>query len=657
MTAKTETFEFQTEARQLLDLMIHSVYSKKDIFLRELISNSSDALDKRRFDSLTNPDLLEAGTDLQIVLETDSDARTLTVRDNGIGMTRDDVIELIGTIARSGTREFLEKLRESREKGDGDIAPELIGQFGVGFYSSFMAADRVILETRKAGEATASRWESSGDGTYSITETERDEPGTTVTLHLKPVDSDDAVNDYTESWTLRQIVKKYSDFVSYPIRMEVERTEAQTDADGNPIEGAEPTVHKEIETLNSMKAIWTRNASEVTDEEYNEFYKHISHDWTEPLLRISAKIEGTLEYRALLFIPSAPPMDLFQRDSHRGVQLYVKRVFILDDCKALIPEYLRFIRGVVDSEDLSLNISRELLQEDRQIQRMRKGLVKKLLGALEELRDEDEGEEKDSSDDEGKYLKFWNLFGSVLKEGLYGDLENRDTLLDLLLCESTQDSEKLTSLDDYVSRMSDDQELIYYLCGESREVIENSPHLEALLDRGHEVLILTDPVDAFWTDQIPEYKGKKLQSASKGSLDGDENEKKDEDRDKEFDDVLEFLKDRLDDHVKEVRLSNRLTSSAACLVGDAGDLSPQMEQLLRATQQALPPVKRILEVNPEHALIQSMQRVFEADRSSADLTDMADLLYGQALIAEGGRPPNPGRFSKLVADWMVKATQ
>lgn len=645
MTTKTETFQFQTEARQLLDLMIHSVYSNKDIFLRELISNSSDALDKRRFEALTNSDLLASGTELQISINRDEEARTLSVGDNGIGMGRDEVIDLIGTIAKSGTREFLETLKESKNREGGEIPAELIGQFGVGFYSAFMVADNVVLETRKAGEDTATRWVSSGDGTYTLTETERTEPGTTVTLTLKPADSEDGLNDYVNEWTLRNIVKKYSDFVSYPIRMEVQKVEAPEDANENKPESETPKTTTQIETLNSMKAIWIRDPSEVSEEEFNEFYKHVSHDWNEPLLRVSAKIEGTLEYRALVFVPSMPPLDLFQRDSHRGVHLYVKRVFILDECKALIPEYLRFIRGVVDSEDLSLNISRELLQEDRQIQRMRKGLVKKILGEFSSLQ----------KDDDEKYLKMWKLFGAVLKEGLYMDGENRETLLGLLLAESTHDAEKLTSLDGYIERMKDDQDAIYYFCGESRQVIEDSPHLEALLDKGYEVLIFTDSVDDFWTPQVPDYKDKKLLSVAQGEIEPEkESENKDE-REKEFADVLEFLKDKLGNHVKDVRLSTRLKSSAACLVGDTGDLTPQMEQILRATQQELPPTKRILEVNPDHLLIQKMQSIFSADRSSQELGDMAELLHGQALIAEGGRPTQPGKFSKLLAEWMAKA--
>lgn len=645
MSTQVETHEFQTEARQLLDLMVHSIYSNKDVFLRELISNASDALDKRRFAALTEPELMESGTELEIWLEPDPEARTLTIRDNGIGMTRDEVKELIGTIARSGTKEFLSKIRESQGKNQ-EVSPELIGQFGVGFYSSFIVSESVTLVTRKAGEDTATRWESSGDGTYTLAETTRDEPGTSVTLHLKPVDDEDGMGDYTQEYTLRQIVKRFSDFVAYPIRMEVTRQKPKEDAekkdddDTSPPEMEEVT---EVETLNSMKAIWVRPRDEVTDEEYNEFYKHISHDWNEPLLRISAKIEGTLEYRILIFIPSKAPFDLYHRESVRGVHLYVKRVFIMDDCKELLPEYLRFARGVVDSEDLSLNISREILQQDRQIQRMRKGIVGKILSTLEDLLKEDRE----------KYLTFWGEFGRVLKEGLYGDFENRERLLGISLFASTHHESELTTLEDYIERMKGDQKEIYYMTGESRSAIENSPHLEGLLAEGYEVLLLTDSVDEFWVDRAGPYRDLQFKSVGKGSVDvGGE---KDEEKEKEYSSILEFIQDQLSEHVKEVRLSTRLKTSAACLVSDEGDLTPQMEELLRATNQEVPQTKRILELNPGHPILEKMRALFEEDRSSQKLRDYSELLHGQALIAEGGKPAEPGKFSKLISELMVEA--
>ncbi len=647
MDATVETFEFQAEARQLLDLMVHSVYSNKDIFLRELISNSSDALDRRRFQALTEPHLMPEGTDLHIRIERDPDARTLTVRDKGIGMTRQEVIHLIGTIAKSGTHEFLSALKQAKEAH----SPELIGQFGVGFYSSFMVADKVTLVTRHAGETAGVRWESSGEGTYTVEEVDVPEAGTSVTLHLKPTDSEDGLHDYTEEWKIREIVKKYSDFVAYPIKMQISRTRVPRDEDGKPIEGAKEETVVEDETLNSMKAIWLRDKDDVTEEEYHEFYKHVSHDWSPPLETIRAKIEGTLEYQLLLFIPSKAPFDLYMRDGRHGIQLYVKRVFIMDDCTELLPEYLRFVRGVVDSEDLSLNISREILQQNRQIQRIRKGVVSKLLDSLKKMRETD----KD------KYLTFWKEFGPVLKEGIYQDHDNRDTLLDLMMVQSTNDATALTSLREYLDRMKPDQDCIYFMTGESRDAVENSPHLEAFRDKGYEVLILTDGVDEIWSQSMPEFEGKRFQSVGKGTVDlGTEEERKKAEEERKAKQeahrsLLECLKQKLDDHVKEVRLSSRLTSSAACLVGDQFDLSPQLEQLMRAANQEMPKTKRILELNPTHPILEKLESIYGADPDDPRLSDYAHLLYGQAALAEGNQPPNPGRFAKLVADLMVHA--
>ena len=648
MTKGKETFEFQAEARQLLDLMIHSVYSNKDIFLRELISNSSDALDRLRFEAVSNPELLPADTELEIFIEPDQEQRTLTVRDNGIGMTRDEVVSLIGTIAKSGTKEFVAKLQEAKSA---DTAPELIGQFGVGFYSSFMVAERVTLVSRRAGEEKATRWESSGEGSYTIEEVDRPEQGTSVTLHLQQVDAEDAIHDYTLEWKIKEIVKRYSDFVAYPIKMEVERKTVERDDQGKPVEGAEEKILREIQTLNSMKAIWLRKADEVDEAEYKEFYKHISHDWNEPLKVISANIEGTLMYRLLLFVPSKAPFDLFMREGRRGVQLYVKRVFIMDDCEAFLPDYLRFVRGVVDSEDLSLNISREILQQNRQIQRMRKGIVSKMLDTFKQMRDQEKED----------FLKLWAEFGAVLKEGAYQDPENREALLDLYLFASTESQTELTSLSEYVARMREDQESIYFMTGESREAVEASPHLEAFREKGYEVLLLTDPVDEIWTQSVFEFEGKQFQSIGKGAIDlGSEEEKKEAQaaRKKEQEahaSLLECLKQKLEEHVKDVRLSSRLTSSAACLVGEAGDISPQLEQLMRATNQKLPPVKRILELNPNHPILDKLQAIYDANREDSRLGQYAELLFGQAMLAENASPPNPAAFSKLVADLMTEA--
>lgn len=647
MTA--ETVAFQTEAKQLLELMIHSVYSNKDIFLRELISNSSDALDKRRFEALQAPDLLEEGTDLHIFLEANKEARTLSVSDNGIGMNRDEVREHIGTIAKSGTKEFINKLKEGKSENSVD----LIGQFGVGFYSTFMVADSVELITRKAGEKHATKWVSSGEGTYTLEDAERSEAGTTVTLHLKAVDTEDGLQNYADEWVIRKIVKQYSDFVSYPIRMEVERDEYEYDEEGKPKEGVPPKKVTEAETLNSMKAIWLRDKKEVTDEEYNEFYKHISHDWTDPMLRIQAQIEGMLEYRCLLYVPTRAPFDLFyQNMSRKGVQLYVKRVFIMDECQALIPDYLRFIKGVVDSEDLSLNISREILQQNRQIERMRKGIIGKVLDRFLEL------QEKEPE----QYLSFWREFGRALKEGIFQDTENHEKLLKLLMTHSTMmEGETLTSLQGYLDRMKDGQDTIYYMTGEDRAKVAASPHLEAFADKGIEVLIFCDPVDEVWLQMVYEFEGKQLVSAGKGEVDlGDDadKEKAEEERKAQketYGSLLECLKKNIEAHVSEVRLSNRLRSSSACLVSGPNDITPQMEQMMRAMGQNVPPTKRILELNPDHDLVKKLQAAYEANKDDPRLAEYAELLYGQALLAEGGSLQDPARFSRLLADLMTRA--
>jgi len=644
-TNATETFEFQTEARQLLDLMIHSVYSNKDIFLRELISNASDALDKRRFEGVKHPEILPEGTELHLQLVPGHDPRTLAIIDNGIGMSRAEVKDLIGTIAKSGTREFLKHAKEAQSAG-----PELIGQFGVGFYAVFMVAERVTLLTRRAGEHEATLWESSGDGTYTLTAAERAEPGTTITIYLKEEDSENGLHDYTAEWTLRNIVKQYSDFVAYPIRMDIERTERERDEEGNVVEGAEEQKVIRTETLNSMKAIWLREKAEVTDTEYNEFYKHIAHDWTDPLLRIQAKIEGTMEYRILLFVPSNAPMDLYYAESrNRGVHLYIKRIFIMDDCRELLPGYLRFLRGVVDSEDLSLNISREILQQDRQIQRMSKGIVSKVLAALKDLK------EKKPED----FLKFWGEFGRVMKEGLFQDEENRERLLDLAMFASTHDGTALTSLKDYVERMKEGQEAIYYITGEDRKRAENSPHIEAFRAKGYEVLLLVDPVDEVWTQSEFEHHEKPLRSIAKGAVElgTDEEKKQTEETLKEksetFAPLLGTLKAKLGDQVKDVRLSSRLTESAACLVTDTHDLSPQLEQMMRAMGQAVPASKRILELNPEHEIIVKLRE--RAADGGAGVDEYAEVLYGQALLAEGGVLPDPAGFAKQVSALLARA--
>src|SRR5271155_3862334 len=494
MTSGVEQLEFQAEARQLLDLMVHSVYSEKDSFPRELISNASDALDKLRIEAFRNKDLDVDTSDLHIEIDVDKDSRALTIRDNGIGMTRAEVVDLIGTLAKSGTAELRQQLREAQTAKNTAVSEELIGQFGIGFYSSFMVADKVELLTRKAGESEATRWESSGDGTYTIESVDDAPQGTSVILHLKPEDAEDELYDYTQEWKIRNLVKKYSDFIAWPIRMEIERRTPATEA------GGEDVVTIETETLNSMKALWARSKDEVSDEEYNEFYKHIAHVWDDPLEVIAMKAEGTFEYQALLFIPSHAPFDLFSRDATIGIQLYVKRVFIMGDCDQLMPEYLRFIKGVVDAQDMSLNVSREILQQDRQIKAIRRRLTKKVLSTIKELQSERPED----------YRTFWTQFGRVVKEGLMSDFDNQDTLLRISSFASTHSEEDATTLADYVERMKDGQEQIYYATGETRQQLLKSPHLEAFKAKGYEVLLLTDPVDEVWAGVVNEFDGKQI---------------------------------------------------------------------------------------------------------------------------------------------------
>ncbi|MEE2960402.1 MAG: molecular chaperone HtpG [Myxococcota bacterium] len=646
-TEATETFKFETEAKQILELMTHSVYSNREIFLRELISNASDALDKLRFEAIENKDWLPEGQELGIHLTVDPDKRTLTVKDNGLGMSRAEVVENIGTIARSGSKEFIRAIEAQKNSLQ---SPELIGQFGVGFYSVFMIADRVELVTRRAGEEGATRWISSGDGAYSLEHTEREGFGTTITLHLKETDAEDGQDDFTAEWVLRGIIKKYSDFVSYPVQMMIEREEPELDDEGEAIEGKTKKVSK-LETLNSMKALWTRSRGEVEDAEYNEFYKQTSHDWTDPLSIITLKAEGTYQYQALLFIPSKAPMNLFHQDYKSGVKLYVRRVFIMDECKEILPEYLRFVRGVVDAEDLSLNISREILQQDRQLKMIQKRLVKKVLDTLKDM--------KNNNFDE--YLKFWGEFGAVLKEGLYTDMDNRDAILSLILAKSTQVEGKYVSLHQYVDRKKEGQKEIYFLTGNSYPAIENSPHLETFKAKEYEVLLFADPVDEVWLQREPEFEEHKFISASRGSLElGSEDEQKEakeelKEKEASCQALLTKIQSELDEKIKEVRLSNRMTTSAACLVVDNQDMSPQMAQLMAAMGQDMPASKRILELNPDHPIVEKLSQKLDAGELNGDLSVYAKLLHGQALLAEGGQLQDPSDFSKLVTDLMVKA--
>ncbi len=646
-TATVETLQFQAETRQLLDLMIHSLYSNKEIFLRELISNASDAIDRLRFEALTHPELLEGGDELQIRIEADRNLRTLTINDNGIGMSRDEVIANIGTIAKSGTRELVDRMKKGESQ---QSIAELIGQFGVGFYSSFMAAERVVLVTRRAGETAATRWESTGDGTYTVEETEKAARGTSVTLYLKAEDKENGLDDFSDRWVISRIVRRYSDFVSYPIILKAEKDPEMEDLAKEKETGEKPVMPLEEKTLNTMKPIWTRPQSEVKPEDYNEFYKHIAHDWTEPLKVISYKAEGRIEYQALLFIPAQAPYDLYYVASKPGLQLYVKRIQILEKCEDLLPQYLRFVRGVVDSPDLALNVSREMLQQDRFITLIRKGLTKKILDVLTDMK------EKEPE----TYLKFWGEFGRAIKEGTSADYENKEKLLELLVFESSNDPEKLTSLKEYVERMKEGQNEIYYLTGETRSQVENSPNLEAFKEKGYEVLYLVDTVDELLTQSLNEYGGKKLKSAGKGTVSlGNEEEKKQTEeelkaKEEELKPLLEALQKKLDTWVKQVRLTSRLTSSPVCLVGAEHDYSPQLEKLLQKGKGGGPKQRRILELNPKHDILAKMSEHFEKNADDPVLEDYAQLLFGYGLIAEGGELPDPVRFNKAVADLMVR---
>ncbi|GAA1081512.1 molecular chaperone HtpG [Tsukamurella spumae] len=616
MTA--ETLQFQAETDQLLSLMIHSVYSEKDVFLRELISNASDALDKLRLEAYQDKDLDADASDLHIELRPDAEARTLTIADNGIGMSRAEVVDLIGTLAKSGTGELKRKLEAARQAKEQGASAELIGQFGIGFYSAFMVADRVVLVTRKAGEDTATRWESEGHGTYTVTDLTGDDVpaqhGTTITLHLRAADGDDSLHDYASESVLRTVVRRYSDFIAFPIRL------------GD-------------DTLNSMQALWARPKDEVSAEEYADFYRHTSHAFDEPLETIAVRAEGTFEYQALLFIPTMPPFDMFYRNTKPGPALYVKRVFIMDHCEALLPPYLRFITGVVDAQDLSLNVSREILQNDRHLVMIRKRLVKRVLQTITAMRD----------NEREKYETFWTAFGAVLKEGLLDDQENRETLLGASSFASTFSEDGTTGLAEYVSRMPEAQDVIYYAVGESRRQLESSPHLEAFAAKGFEVLLLTDQVDELWTTGA-EFDGKRFVSVAKGEADlgGDAPEAEG------FESLTAWLAKTLEDKVSGVRLTSRLTSSPACLVGGEFDLSPQLEQMYRASGQEVPRTRRTLELNPDNALVLALREKVGDGEPADDLQDAAEILYGTAVLAEGGAVDDPAEFAAVLARQLAR---
>ena len=626
-----EKFEFKTEVKQLLDLMIHSLYSHKEVFLRELISNASDAIDRARYEALQDSAVLEDETGWRIKITADKDANTLTVSDNGIGMTKEEAVESLGTIAHSGTKEFLEALQSKEVKDN----PELIGQFGVGFYSSFMVADRITVVSRRAGKKEgAVRWESTGDGSFTVDDAEKAGKGTDVILHLK-----EDMKQYLDTWEIRNVVKKYSDFIEHPVVMDVEKEQ------DSELEKGQKIKVKEEETLNSMKAIWLRDKSQVTEEEYNEFYKHISHDFFEPMKVIHYKAEGTTEFSALLFIPSKAPFNILYKDYKVGPTLYVKRVQIMDHCEDLIPPYLRFVRGVIDSADLPLNVSREMLQNNRLVETIKASIIKKVIDALNELK----------KDDYGKYREFYSEFGRILKEGIHYDFQRREVIADLLLFPSTKTEEnKLTTFQEYVDNMKEDQDAIYYITGTNLKDVLKSPYLEAFREKDYEVLVFLDEIDDFVMSTL-EFKKKKLKSVLKGDIDLGKLEKKEkEEEEKKYGKLIELIKDRLKEDVKDVRFSGRLTDSPCVLVGDEDDLDPQMEKLLKAMGQAIPEARKILEINQNHPLLIAMNELFEKDKESETLKDYIELLYDQALVLKGSPPKDPAAFSKMIARLMVE---
>ena len=648
-----ETHEFQAETKQLLDLMINSIYTNREIFLRELISNASDAIDKLHFESLTNRDILEGDENYEIFLVPDKESHTLTISDNGIGMSRDEVIENIGTIAKSGTRAFLEQMKKAKDEGTDVSDKDMIGQFGVGFYSAFMVAEKVTIITRKAGEQQAVRWESAGDGSYSIEECDKDKRGTTVIITLKrEFYGDDAEENFTENYKLQSLVKKYSDYVRYPIKMNFEIEETPKDDEGKPIEGADKIKKNEVRTLNSMEPLWTKNKSDLKDEDYNKFFQNQFHEWEDPMEIFHTKAEGTVEYTALLYIPARAPFNLYHTDFEPGVQLYSRHVFIMDKCKDLLPDYLRFVKGLVDSPDLSLNISRELLQQSRELKTIGRNLEKNILKTLE----------KRMKNEREKYEKFWGEFGKSLKIGVYNSMYSGNDVIDklknLLLFTSSKEG-KLVSLAEYVDRMKEDQKQIYYAPGKDKETIEHLPQMEMLRDKDIEVLYLLDPVDEFCIETLREFEGKQFHSISRGDLDLDDEEskeakKKTEDIAKQEGDLLKDIKEVLGDKVADVKVSARLKSSAVCLVADAQGPSLSMEHTFAEMDNPMFKAKRILEINPQHDLFSRLKALHGSGKDNQDFKDYCDLLYTQALIIEGLPPENPVDFANKVAKLMAK---
>ena len=631
MGAPKETLGFQAEVKQLLQLMIHSLYSNKEIFLRELVSNASDACDKLRFEALNNNGLYGDDSELKIRLAFDKAARTLTISDNGIGLSREEAVAHLGTIAKSGTKEFFASL-----SGDAQKDAHLIGQFGVGFYSAFIVADKVTVISRRAGleHNQAVKWESEGAGDYSVEMVDKAGRGTDVILHLK-----DGEDDFLNAWKIKTIIRKYSDHITLPIVMKAEKWDE---------EKKEQVLTDEDETVNQANALWARAKSEITEEQYQEFYKHVAHDFENPLGWIHAKVEGKQEYTQLLYIPSRAPFDMWDRNARHGVKLYVKRVFIMDDAEQLMPLYMRFVRGVVDSADLPLNVSREILQQSKDIETIRGGCVKKVLSLLEGLADSDAAAEKE------KYAGFWKEFGNVLKEGVGEDFANKERIAKLLRFASTHNdtTEQNVSLADYVSRMKEGQEKIYYVTAETFLAAKNSPHLEIFRKKGIEVLLLSDRVDEWVVGHLTEFDGKQLQSVAKGGLDlgklEDEAEKQEQEKEAgEYKDLTDKVKQALEARVKDVRITHRLTDSPSCLVSDEHDLSGNLARMLKAAGQKAPEVKPILEINPHHPAVQRLKY------EEARFDDWANLLFEQAQLAEGGQLEDPAGFVKRINDLML----
>ena len=632
--AEKETLGFQAEVKQLLQLMIHSLYSNKEIFLRELISNASDAADKLRFEAINNDALYGNDHELAIKVTYDKEAKTITISDNGIGMSRDDVVSHLGTIAKSGTKEFFGKL-----SGDQQADAALIGQFGVGFYSGFIVADKITVETRRAGlyASDGVRWESAGEGDYSVESIEKTSRGTDVILHLRSGEE-----ELLSGWKLKSIIRKYSDHISLPIKMQKDEWDE---------EKKETVTKEEFETINQASALWARSKSDITPEQYDEFYKHVSHDFQAPLSHTHNRVEGRSEYTQLLYVPAHAPFDLWDRNKRGGIKLYVKRVFIMDDAEQLMPAYLRFIKGVIDSNDLPLNVSREILQESRDVKVIREGSTKRVLGMLEELAGAEEQEKKD------KYATFWKEFGQVLKEGVGEDASNKDRIAKLLRFASTagDNADQATSLADYIARMKEGQEKIYYVAGDSYTAAKNSPHLEIFRKKGVEVLLMTERVDEWMLSFLTEFEGKELVSVAKGGLDlgalEDEAEKKEhEETETSYKELVERMKGALGDKAKDVRVTFRLTDSPACLVADEHELSGNLLRMLKAAGQDAPESKPILEINPNHPLV---TRLKYESAESAQFGDWAHILFDQALLAEGGSLSDPATFVKRLNEMLL----